>query len=171
VWPLTACAEGPPPELVLDTSLVADALIETSDRHAECDRVLRLLREGGVTTFYLSSLLAAELLQVAHREPLRVFTNKMRPIRRYDRRVLPRVARFAEGVMKSFDDLLDSLDHVVVPMETVLPLVPGIMAHGLESYDAVHAATAAYVGATVVVSRVRAVAEQLGDADLNARLR
>ena len=54
-----------PPELVLDTSFVVDALVATQPRHAVCRAFLDAIRDSG-SVVYFNTLLVVELWEAAY---------------------------------------------------------------------------------------------------------
>jgi hypothetical protein len=59
-----------PPELVIDTSFVVDALITTQPRHDACRAFLDAIRDSG-SVVYFNMLLVAELWEAAYAIKLR----------------------------------------------------------------------------------------------------
>jgi predicted nucleic acid-binding protein len=135
----------PPAEIVLDTSFVVDALITTQPRHEVCLRFLIESRRAQTTVFF-NRLLEAELWEAAYAVALR----KLHPRRRIaeirlDGRARRRAKRLRAQVEEEWNAALDALDWNAVEVGEVRSWLPDLMAYGLSSYDAVHAATAAYV--------------------------
>jgi predicted nucleic acid-binding protein len=131
-----------PGELLLDTSFVVEALITSQPLHCVCVPVLVRLAEEEVRIRF-SAMLELELAEVAFQLALK--ENHPRDWKRYrhDGRARPRGTRLMRGVRDAWETVLGYLDFERVEIDDVLPSVPGLMsAHGLASYDAVHAATA-----------------------------
>jgi predicted nucleic acid-binding protein len=144
----------PPAAVVLDTNVVAEALLDREPEHAACDALFdRLIAEG--TRVVFNRLLEVELWEV-------VFNHALR--RNVPRRQL-RFRRFSadarRGAMTALDraeklwaELLETLEWQCVELHEVADAVPDLMrAYGLQSYDAVHAATLLASGVTDMVSR------------------
>jgi hypothetical protein len=73
---------------------------------------------------------------------------------RYDNRVRPRAARLLGQAHKAWEKMLDSLAWSRVEIHDVASDVPSLMQdYGLQSYDAVHAATLVASEATDFVTR------------------
>jgi predicted nucleic acid-binding protein len=132
-----------PPEMVLlDTSVVAEALIVNQPEHSICLDVLELLASNGSTVLF-SRLLEIELWETAFNLALRE-RHPRKHLRhvRYDSRVRPRAARLLDQAHQAWEKMLGSLSWSRVEIHEVAPEVPRLMQeYGFQSYDAVHAAT------------------------------
>jgi predicted nucleic acid-binding protein len=144
----------PPDAVVIDTNVVAEALLRREPEHEVCDELFQhLVRARTVVVF--SRLLEAELWEVVFNHALRRHTGRRET--RYAR--YRRDARRAAGVMldraiQDWNKLLDALDWQCVELHEVADAVPDLMrAYGLQSYDAVHAATLLTSGVTDMVTR------------------
>lgn len=142
-----------PAAVVLDTNVVAEALLASNTEHSECAAVLgSLSAEGAVVVF--NELLEVELSQVLFVAALR----ERHPKKRikdiaFDDRIRPRAARLLAQGQQAWADLLSTLQHSRVSLAEVASDVPTLMgSYGLESYDAVHAATVLATGITDFVS-------------------
>lgn len=71
---------------------------------------------------------------------------------RHDRRILRRARDLREEVETAWRDVLGVIDSAVVDLAEVLAWVPRLMGQGLTSYDAIHAATAAYSDARALIT-------------------
>lgn len=142
-----------PSELVLDTSCVVKALVETEAQHFACQSFM-LDMVNAETVVYFSRLLEIELAEVAFKlAVIEQHGKKAWPAKRADGRVRRRAARLSTALFRSWTDLLDSVPHLRIELHEVASSVPGLMAaHGLASIDAVHVATAAYVQADGLVT-------------------
>ncbi len=133
----------PPNAVMLDTNVVAEALLPKEPEHAPCLEVLELLANSG-TTVVFSRLLEIELWEVVFNLALRE-RHPRKNIRhvRYDSRVRPRAARLLQQAQKAWqDDLRSPLAWSRIEMHEVAEDVPKLMQeYGFQSYDAVHAAT------------------------------
>lgn len=133
----------PPEAVVLDTNVVADALLPKEPEHHPCLAVLERLVDSG-TTVVFSRLLEIELWEVVFNLALRE-RHPRKQIRyvRYDNRIRPRAARLLGQAQKAWqDDLRSPLAWSRIEMHEVAEDVPKLMQdYGLQSYDAVHAAT------------------------------
>jgi predicted nucleic acid-binding protein len=133
----------PPKAVILDTNVVAEALLPNEPEHAACRAVLRrLATEGTVVVF--NRLLEIELWEAVFNLALRE-RHPRKNIRhvRYDNRVRPRAARLLRQAQHAWqDDVLAPLAWSRIEMGEVAEDVPKLMQeYGLQSYDAVHAAT------------------------------
>src|SRR2546423_7214371 len=106
----------PPRELVLDTSFVVDALIPSQAR--------------------------PELWEAAYKIALKELHPKKRAA---DVRRDRRTQTLREEVDAAWRQVLTALDWAAIDLAEVERWLPRMMAYGLTSFDAVHAATAAYV--------------------------
>ncbi|MBI2238778.1 MAG: PIN domain-containing protein [Actinobacteria bacterium] len=74
--------------------------------------------------------------------------------RRQDGRVRRRARRVLSDVMMGWEGVRSALDWIRIELDEVAERIPSIMTdYGLSSYDAVHAATAFYVGTADFVTR------------------
>lgn len=132
----------PPSPVLIDTNVVAEALLPNEPEHAECATVLHRLAEAG-TTVVFSRLLEVELWEVIFNLALRE-RHPRKDLRhiRYDSRIRKRAARLLAQAQTGWDELLDTLSWLRVEMNEVATDVPKLMQdYGFQSYDAVHAAT------------------------------
>jgi len=147
-------AWDPPEAVVLDTNVVAEALLRSETEHNACDELLRRLSHAG-THVVFNRLLEMELWEVVFNHAVRTQTAR-RDIRHS--RFLPAVRRMAGErfgeAMREWHDVLDQLNWDCVELHEVADAVPDLMrAYGLQSYDAVHAATLLRSGITDMVTR------------------
>ncbi|HEU4703650.1 MAG TPA: type II toxin-antitoxin system VapC family toxin [Conexibacter sp.] len=144
----------PPGALVVDTNVVAEALLRREPEHDVFDALFRRLIQAR-TLVVFSRLLEAELWEVMFNHALRTHTGSGDV--RHSRFV--HEARRAAGPMldqaiRDWNELLDALDWQCVELHEVADAVPDLMcAYGLQSYDAVHAATLLQSGVTDMVTR------------------
>jgi predicted nucleic acid-binding protein len=132
----------PPKAVLLDTNVVAEALLANQPEHTACLAVLERLGAEGTTVMF-SRLLEIELWEVAFNLALRE-RHPRKDVRRmrYDNRVRPRAARLLDQAHKAWEKMLASLTWSRVEIHDVASEVPRLMQdYGLQSYDAVHAAT------------------------------
>ncbi len=133
----------PPKTVVLDTNVVAEALLPNEPEHAACRAVLRRFATEGTTVLF-NRLLEIELWEAVFNLALRE-RHPRKNIRhvRYDNRVRPRAARLLRQAQQAWeDDVLAPLAWSRIEMDEVAEDVPKLMQeYGLQSYDAVHAAT------------------------------
>jgi predicted nucleic acid-binding protein len=133
----------PPKAVVLDTNVVAEALLPNQPEHAACRTLLRQFAEES-TAVVFNRLLEIELWEVVFNLALRE-RHPRKNIRhvRYDNRVRPRAARLLRQAHQAWeDDLLAPLTWSRIEMHEIAENVPKLMQeYGFQSYDAVHAAT------------------------------
>jgi predicted nucleic acid-binding protein len=144
----------PPKVVLLDTNVVAEALLANQPEHSACLAVLERLGTEGTTVIF-SRLLEIELWEVAFNLALRE-RHPRKDVRhvRYDNRVRPRAACLLGQARKAWEKMLDSLAWSRVEIHDIASDVPRLMQdYGLQSYDAVHAATLMASEATDFVTR------------------
>jgi len=133
----------PPEAVVLDTNVVAEALLPNQPEHIVCRAVLRRFATAG-TAVVFNRLLEIELWEAVFNLALRE-RHPRKNIRhvRYDNRVRPRAARLLRQAQQAWQDgVLAPLAWSRIEMNEVAEDVPKLMQdYGLQSYDAVHAAT------------------------------
>ena len=139
---------------MLDTNVVAEALLPDQPEHAACAALFRRFDAAG-TTVVFNRLLEVELWEVLFNVALRERhpRKQLRDIR-FDERVRPRAARLLADGQKGWSELLDRLTFSRVELHEVADEVaPLVQRYGLQSYDAVHAATALAAGVPDFVTR------------------
>jgi len=144
----------PPKAVVLDTNVVAEALLPNEQEHRPCVALLERLADHG-TAVVFSRLLEIELWEAVFNLALRE-RHPRKSLRhvRYDNRVRPRAARLLRQAHEAWEKTLASLTWSVIEIHEVSPDVPKLMQdYGLQSYDAVHAATLTASGLTDFLTR------------------
>jgi predicted nucleic acid-binding protein len=132
----------PPPEIVVETTFVADARLPSQLHHRECRGFLDLLAGS---TVYFNELLETELGETAYTIAIRELHGTGRKSKlRIDGRTRRRAIRLQRQLEAAWRKTLGVLDWVSVSVGEVSAWVPEMMKYGLASNDAVHAATAAY---------------------------
>jgi predicted nucleic acid-binding protein len=142
VFAFDASEWEPPARVLLDTSVVAEALIANQPEHPICLAVLERLAASGSTVLF-SRLLELELWETAFNLALRERhpRKNLRHVR-YDNRIRPRAGRLLDQAHRAWEKLLDSFSWSRVEIHDVASDVPRLMQeYGFQSYDAVHAAT------------------------------
>ena len=132
-----------PDELLLDTSFVYEALQSGQKFHSDCVSFLERAANQGTVLFF-NRLLEVELREVAFKGAFERRWGSGWRSHRYDGRTRGAAARQAEQVLDAWFSLLDANSHACVEVDEVHDLIDDFMKMGLGSYDAVHAATAAY---------------------------
>ncbi len=144
----------PPEAVVLDTNVVAEALLPNQPEHAACAAVIQQFVSAGTTVMF-SRLLEIELWEVVFNLALRERhpRKNLRHVR-YDSRVRPRAARLLGEARRAWEKLLGTLNWSRIEIHGIASGVPELMQkHGFQSYDAVHAATLLTSGLTDFVTR------------------
>jgi predicted nucleic acid-binding protein len=133
-----------PPEVVLDTSFVVDALVTTQSRHQACRLFLDIIAATG-STVYFNNLLVVELWEAAYAIKLRELHGGAWRRHRHDGRTRRPAKQLRLKMSEAWSTALEALDTVVIELGEVSSAAPLFMLYGLSATDAVHAATAAYV--------------------------
>jgi len=144
----------PPDAVVVDTNVVAEALLRHEPEHDACDELVRRLVQARTVVIF-SRLLEAELWEVVFNHALRTHTGR-RDIRhsRYRRDARHAASLMLDRAIRDWKEMLDALDWQCVELHQVADAVPDLIrAYGLQSYDAVHAATLLTSGVTDMVTR------------------
>jgi predicted nucleic acid-binding protein len=142
----------PPLALVLETSFVVDALITSQTRHVECRMFLNSIAAAESRVVF-NHLLTPELWEAAYKIALKERHPKKRAADvRHDRRTLRRAKARREEIENAWREVLTQLDWVAIELSEVHGWLPQMMAYGLTSFDAVHAATSAYTGVRRLVT-------------------
>ncbi len=144
----------PPAAVVIDTNVVAETLLTDEPEHLLCDAVMRHLAVAKATVVF-NRLLELELWEVIFNHALK------RELPRRDQRHRRFRRDSREGAMaavtraeRDWQNLLETLDWRCVEVNEVSDAVPDLMrTYGLQSYDAVHAATLLASGVTDMVTR------------------
>lgn len=140
--------------MLLDTSVVVEALLPQQPEHHACATVMRRLAEARTNVMF-SRLLEVELWEVAFNIALRE-RHPRKDLRhiRYDNRIRPRAARLLQEAEMAWESLLDTLEWLRIEIHEAAPSAPKLMRdYGLQSYDAIHAATLTASGLTDFVTR------------------
>lgn len=142
-----------PPEVVLDTSFVVQALLPRQDNHADARQYMVKLADNGATV-YFNRLLELELMDALLWLALKERWGKDEArYRRHDGRAKKRAKRLMTEGADAWEVLLSAFSWAVVEVEEVMPLVRDLMGDcGLRSYDAVHVATAMTLDVHAVVT-------------------
>ncbi len=144
----------PPEAVVLDTSVVAETLLQDEPEHPVCDALMSCLATAKVTVVF-NRLLELELWEVVFNHALkRELPHRDQRHRRFQRASRKGAMAAVTRAECDWQDLLETLDWQCVELHEVADAVPDLMrAYGLQSYDAVHAATLLTSGVTDMVTR------------------
>lgn len=141
-----------PDPIALDTSFVVEALIATQPLHAICRAFLDRIDASGVS-ITTSDLLAVELAEAAFAIALKERWGSSWRRHRTDGRARRRAARLLDDAVARYETVLDSKDHLPVPVDEATRGARSFMAaYGLASYDALHAASAVVASAKAIVT-------------------
>jgi len=154
VYTFDAPTWQPPQAVVLDTSVVVEALLPNQPEHRACLGVLDQLAAARSTVLY-KRLLEIELWEATFNLALRERhpRKNLRQIR-YDNRIRPRAARLLRQAHQAWQKTLATLTSSTIEVSEVAGAVPRLMQeYGLQSYDAVHAATLLATGITDLLTR------------------
>lgn len=152
VYSFDAADTSIPDVVTLDSSFVVNALFSAEKNHEAARQFLESLA-GHETRLVFNHLLELELHEAAFRYPLIQKYPKDWRRRRYDGRSLRRAQRLISKTIDAWHELLGAFTYTVVSLDAVSTAYPEIMyRYGLQSYDAVHAATALEYGNGVIVT-------------------
>lgn len=140
--------------IAVDTSAVVAALIDSEPQHTiYADAFARLVGDGAVLGY--SELLEVELAEASFAIALKRRHGGRWHARRRDGRVRSAGARLHDDVQERWTAIITNVDHRPVPISSVTTDTPWLMrAFGLNSYDAVHAATAIYLNSAILARDV-----------------
>lgn len=138
---------------MLDTSFVVNVLVTTESLHSASQAFMLALVANDTTIFY-NRLLEVELAEIAFKIAVKEQHGAGAwPRLRTDGRVRRRAGRLAKDLLESWEALLGTVPHLRVELDEVAGLVlKNMTSYGIASYDAAHAATAAFVGADGLVT-------------------
>jgi predicted nucleic acid-binding protein len=132
---------APPAALLLDTTIVVEALLPSQPHHAACVALFERVA-ASESTLVFNRLLETELCEVLFNIALREQHGRRWRTARYDGRARRRAGRLLDAGLKAWRELLDTVSWSRVELSEVGDEAPNLMrAHGLRSYDAVHAAS------------------------------
>ncbi|WP_390623372.1 type II toxin-antitoxin system VapC family toxin [Subtercola endophyticus] len=151
VYPFDEPTSPLPRDVVLDTSFLVRAFVDSEPLHAICKTYLEALVAADVNVFF-NSITDIELAEVAFRIAIRERHGNRRGARN-DGRITGRAGRLTQELMESWELTLSTLNHARIEVGEVSGDYLALMTkHGLSSMDAVHAATALYVKADGLVT-------------------
>jgi predicted nucleic acid-binding protein len=132
-----------PKRVVVDTSVVVEAIVPNTPTHDACAELFQALSDAGTTIVY-NGLLTTELAETLFRLALLDRWGRKQWRRaRYDGRARRRAGRLLSAGLGAWQDILDSVNSSRVGHDEVSDDVYELMRrYGLGSYDTVHAATA-----------------------------
>lgn len=131
----------PPEAILLDTTVVVEALLPAEKNHAACVAFFQSAVEAECTLVFnrlLETELCDVLFNLAGQEQ---HGNKWRKAR-YDGRVRRRASRLLKDGLRAWRELLDTVPWSRIELSEASSLAPDLMGkYGLRSYDAIHAAS------------------------------
>lgn len=131
----------PPEAILLDTTIVVEALSPSQKNHAACAAFFDAMAQSGCTLVF-NRLLETELCEVLFNIAGREQHGKNWKTARYDGRVRKRASRLLDEGLTGWGELLDASSWRRLELEEVSGLAPVLMGkYGFRSYDAVHAAS------------------------------
>jgi predicted nucleic acid-binding protein len=137
---------SPPAELLLDTTIVVEALLSSQPNYAACFGFFEAVAASKSTVIF-NRLLETELCEVLFNIALREQHGKRWKSARYDGRARRRAGRLLNAGLTAWGELLELLAWSRIELSEVSEEAPRLMrAHGLRSYDAVHAASLVFAG-------------------------
>lgn len=152
VWSFEQADLRCPERAVLDTSFVVEALLPSQPLHAVCQSYLVRVADEETGIFY-SRHFELELQETLFQLALKERHPKDWKRFRHDGRAGARAGRLMERGLTAWREVTAAVASKCVEVDTVVPLVPDLMArYGLASYDAVHAATAIRTGVRRIVT-------------------
>ena len=140
-------------DAVLDTSFVVDAMVDGEPRHHDALRYLEILAAAG-TTLYLSRLLEIELVEAAYKLSMREHFGSVQRAAsmRHDGRALRRANRMVDEIEAAWLASRAKFTFEIVEPHDVVAVARPLLRRGLSSYDAIHAATAIWLGVPNIVT-------------------
>ncbi len=143
----------PPEAIVIDTNVVAEMMLPDEPEEATCDALLQRLADAR-TLVVFNRLLELELWEVIFNRALRRALPREDRLGRFDPSSRQTAIEALDRATHLWEELLDDLVWDCVELDEVADAVPDLMrAYGLQSYDAVHAATLLTSGVTDMVTR------------------
>ena len=143
-----------PPQLaVVDTNVIAEALVEDQPEHPECARLVKRLEES--TTIVFNRLMEIELWESVFNLTLRKrYPRKQLRHVRYDAGARSEAVSSIHEAQRRWQEVLESVPWISVEFDEVARMVPDLMCnYGFQSYDAVHVGTMLISGATDLITR------------------
>lgn len=139
---------------MIDTNVVAETVLPDEPEHVACDAVLQRLANAR-TLVVFSRLLELELWEVVFNQALRrALPRGDRRLGRFERTSRQAATEAIDRAIHLWHEWLEHLTWDCVELHEVADAVPDLMrAYGLQSYDAVHAATLLASGVTDMVTR------------------
>lgn len=130
-----------PEALLLDTSVVVEAVLPAQPGHEACAELFRRLAASSCTVVF-NRLLETEMYEALFNLALKERHGNSWPRARYDGRARRRAGRLLDAGRRVWSEMLESLSWSCVELAEVVEEVPRLMrSYGLRSYDAVHAAS------------------------------
>ena len=132
---------NPPEAILLDTTVVVDALLPAQKHHAACVAFFEAVATAECTLVF-NRLLETELCEVLFNIAGREQHGGKWKSARYDGRVRRRASRLLDEGLEAWRELLSTVPWSLIELSDVSDTAPVLMGkYGFRSYDAVHAAT------------------------------
>ena len=145
---------SPPEFAVIDTNVLAEALLQDEPEHLECVHLVARLWQAQ-TTVVFSRLLEVELWESIFNVGLRA-RHRRKYLRhvRYDAGARRDAVHLLRESKQRWEHLLGILNWTCIELDVATPAVPDLMSnYGFQSYDAVHVATLLSSGANDLITR------------------
>ncbi len=135
--------------VLIDTSAAIEVLVPEATCHTGYTRMLQTVRRSGMG-LAVSELLAPELVEAAYTwDARREYPRTWRALRQRRALIRPRARELT--ILAQWERVLHDFPHVLVPIADVMDASVKIVHEtGIGSYDAVHLAAAAHVGASIM---------------------
>jgi predicted nucleic acid-binding protein len=131
----------PPEAILLDTTIVVDALLPAQKNHAACVSFFEAVAAAECTLVF-NRLLETELSEVLFNIAGREQHGSKWKSARYDGRVRRRASRLLDEGLEAWRELLNVVPWSRIELSDVSDVAPTLMGrYGFRSYDAVHAAS------------------------------
>jgi predicted nucleic acid-binding protein len=131
----------PPEAILLDTTIVVDALLPAQKNHVACVSFFEAVATAECTLVF-NRLLETELCEVLFNIAGREKHGSKWKSARYDGRVRRRASRLLDEGLEAWRELLSAVPWSRIELSDVSDVAPGLMGkYGFRSYDAVHAAS------------------------------
>jgi predicted nucleic acid-binding protein len=144
----------PPAVVLVDTNVAAEALLKGAAEHVSCVALFQRLRDEG-TTVVFNRLMEIEFVGdgLQRRSAPTLPRKQLRHVRFSDDGRL-RAASALDDARARWERMIARINWLRVELHEIADAVPDLMrSYGLQSYDAVHAATLSASGITDFVTR------------------
>lgn len=137
--------------MLIDTCFALRTIVTTEALHEQCQAYVFRILQAGATVWY-SEMLELELAEKAYQLALKETYGTKWMSARHDGRARRRASRRMSSWMSAWEEMITALPSGRIQISEVANDVPRLMRLGLASYDAVHAASAAYMDVTNILT-------------------